>query len=110
VQTDWQAVVPVDLMTVPRFAAVTGYTEDAVRAKIARGDWLVGKVWLRAPDGRILVSLRGYHAWAEGQEYELPVAGPSRSISSGRGADTVSDFDSHRRRRTSSTPPASKPQ
>jgi hypothetical protein len=101
-------VIPVDLLTIPRFSEVTGYTEDAVRAKIARGDWLAGKVWLRAPDGRILMSLRGYHAWAEGQEFELPVASPSRSTSSGRGDDTVSDFDSHRRRRISSTPPASK--
>jgi hypothetical protein len=101
-------MLPVDLVTIGKLAELCGYTEDAVRSKIDKGVWLQGKVWLRAPDGRILVSLRGYQAWAEGQEFELSAAPASRLISSGKGAGTVSDFDSHRRRRISSTPPGSK--
>jgi hypothetical protein len=34
--------------------------------KIERGDWLEGKVWRRAPDGRILIDVLGYQRWVEG--------------------------------------------
>ena len=47
-------------------AQVTGYTVKAIERKIERGDWVQGKVWLRAPDGRILIDLIGYQKWVEG--------------------------------------------
>jgi hypothetical protein len=34
--------------------------------KIERGDWQEGKVWRRAPDGRILIDVLGYQRWVEG--------------------------------------------
>ena len=46
--------------------AITGYTVKAMQRKIERGDWVEGKVWLRAPDGRILVSIEGFEKWVEG--------------------------------------------
>lgn len=58
---------PVSLrfVTVDLFAAMTGYTEKAVRTKIDRGDWLEGEVWERAPDGRILMDCVGYERWVQ---------------------------------------------
>lgn len=53
-------------VTVSKFSAETGYSEDAVRSKIARGDWLEGAVWIKAPDGRVLLDTEGYERWACG--------------------------------------------
>jgi len=58
--------VTLSLVTIGKFAAESGYTEGAIRAKIERGDWLEGEVWVRAPDGRILIDVRGYERWARG--------------------------------------------
>jgi hypothetical protein len=45
---------------------LTGYTVKAMERKIERGDWQEGKVWKRAPDGRILIDVLGYQRWVEG--------------------------------------------
>lgn len=50
-----------------RFAEITGYSEAAVRGKIAEGVWIEGRHYRRAPDGHILVDLREYERWVEGQ-------------------------------------------
>ena len=44
---------------------LTGYTDDAVRAKIKRGVWLLGTHWVKAPDGRIHFNLEAIKAWVE---------------------------------------------
>ncbi|MET4675889.1 MULTISPECIES: excisionase [unclassified Luteibacter] len=54
-------------ITIAKFAAESGYSEDAVRAKIKNGVWLEGLVWKKAPDGRVLIIPEGYERWAEGQ-------------------------------------------
>jgi hypothetical protein len=36
-----------------------------MQRKIERGDWQEGKVWRRAPDGRILIDITGYQKWVE---------------------------------------------
>jgi hypothetical protein len=59
------AVVPTRYVLLPLAALVTGYTVKAMERKIERGDWLEGKVWRRAPDGRILIDLFGYQKWVE---------------------------------------------
>lgn len=48
-----------------RLCDLTGYTDDAVRAKIKKGVWLAGKHWIKAPDGRILFNLEAIKAWVE---------------------------------------------
>ena len=53
-------------VTIEKFSRLTGYTPDAVRSKIKRGDWLDGVLWKKAPDGRILVNTEGYEKWVEG--------------------------------------------
>ena len=47
---------------------ITGYTVKAMQRKIERGDWVEGKVWVRAPDGRVLIDVFGYHKWVEGSQ------------------------------------------
>ena len=58
-------------LTVERFAELSGYTAEAVRSKIKRGVWLEDEVWIKAPDGRILIDTEGYERWATG-EVSLP--------------------------------------
>lgn len=53
---------------------LTGYTVKAMERKIERGDWQEGKVWRRAPDGRIVIDVVGYQRWVEGQS-PPPTAG-----------------------------------
>lgn len=53
-------------VTIPAFSAESGYTEDAIRSKIKRGEWLEGAVWIKAPDGRILIDKEGFEKWAIG--------------------------------------------
>jgi hypothetical protein len=45
---------------------LTGYSVKAMERKIERGDWLEGKVWRRAPDGRIVIDVLGYQRWVQG--------------------------------------------
>ena len=61
-------------MTSLGFAAESGYTEDAVRAKIERGVWLQGDVWFRAPDNRLLIDIEAFYAWAEKNRGPVPQA------------------------------------
>ena len=51
----------------PLATSITGYTVKAMQRKIERGEWIKGKVWLRAPDGRILISVTGFETWVEGR-------------------------------------------
>jgi hypothetical protein len=60
-------VAPSRYVLLPLAQQITGYTVKAMERKIERGDWQEGKLWRRAPDGRILVDLQGYQRWVEGQ-------------------------------------------
>ena len=52
-------------VTIPKFAELSGYTPAAIRSKIRDAIWREGQEWRRAPDGRILVDVDGYHRWVE---------------------------------------------
>lgn len=52
-------------VVIEKAAQVTGYSKRAIEAKIERGVWLEGKVWVHAPDGRRLISMKGYQQWVE---------------------------------------------
>ncbi|WP_426234339.1 excisionase [Pseudomonas sp. TWP3-2] len=52
-------------LTVRKFASESGYTEAAVRSKIADGTWRKDYVWRKAPDGRVLIDVDGYEVWVE---------------------------------------------
>lgn len=50
-------------VTVKKASQLTGYTEKAIRHKIANGTWLEGEQWHRV-DGSILIDMEGYEKWA----------------------------------------------
>lgn len=52
-------------VTIRKFCELTGYTEEAVRAKIQRGIWLENRVWRKAPDGHVLIHMEGFWQWVE---------------------------------------------
>lgn len=58
-------------LTIDKFAAESGYSKDAIRSKIKRGQWLEGREWIKAPDRRNLrrnlISKEGFERWVEGQ-------------------------------------------
>ena len=58
--------VHVQWILIPVFCALTGYTDKAVRRKIADGIWIQGKHYQKAPDGHITMNLMGYYKWVEG--------------------------------------------
>jgi hypothetical protein len=54
-----------DYVTIPVAAAMTGYSAKAIRRKIESGVWLEGREFRRAPDGHVLISVKGYEQWVE---------------------------------------------
>jgi hypothetical protein len=59
-------VLPVaHYVQIPVAAQLTGYSEKAIRRKIDDGKWLEGREYVKAPDGHILISMKGYTQWAE---------------------------------------------
>jgi hypothetical protein len=72
-------------VTIKKAADITGYTEKAIERKRATGVWLEGDVWIKAPDGHILISPEGIYKWAEGQVFVPQANGRSKSHSSTRG-------------------------
>lgn len=54
-----------DYVTIPVAAAITGYSAKAIRRKIEAGVWLEGREFRRAPDGHVLISVKGYESWVE---------------------------------------------
>lgn len=58
-------------VTIAKFSAESGYSEDAIRSKIKGGVWLQDIVWKKAPDGRVLIDIDGYEAWVEGRQLPL---------------------------------------
>lgn len=69
-------------VTISKFAAESGYTEIAIRAKIHDGIWPENKVWKKAPDGRVLISTEGYEEWVEtGGVLKLRQKAASKSVS-----------------------------
>ena len=58
-------VLPARYVLLSLASVITGYSVKAIERKIERGDWQEGKVWKRAPDGRVVIDLVGYNKWVE---------------------------------------------
>jgi hypothetical protein len=65
VSTDGPRPRVADYVTIPVAAAMTGYSVKAIRRKIEAGVWLEGREFRRAPDGHVLISVKGYELWVE---------------------------------------------
>ena len=50
-------------VTIKKFSQLCGYSEDAIRAKIKKGQWVIDQHFTKAPDGRILISITGVDKW-----------------------------------------------
>ena len=55
----------VPYVLIPKAAELTGYTRRAIEDKIAKGVWVEGREWVKAPDGHRLISIKGYQSWVE---------------------------------------------
>lgn len=60
---------PSQWVLVKRFAEVTGYSENAVRHKVKNGTWVQGRIWRKAPDGRIFLNLTEFERWVESEPH-----------------------------------------
>jgi hypothetical protein len=60
---------PCQWVLIKRFAEVTGYTENAVRHKVKGGVWVQGRLWRKAPDGRIFLNLLEFERWVESERH-----------------------------------------
>lgn len=58
-------MVGADYVLIDKAAELTGYSRNAIELKIARGVWVEGRQWCKAPDGRRMISLKGYQQWVE---------------------------------------------
>jgi hypothetical protein len=83
-------------LTIPKFSAESGYTEDAVRAKMKAGVWLEGVVWVKAPDGRILISVEGYETWVEGNMLAAVLGSAPRARRASSSTSTIAVFGAAR--------------
>lgn len=61
-------VQPDRYVRIALFSAITGYSEAAVRGKIAEGVWRQGVHFLKPEDGNILIDREAYHAWCRGEK------------------------------------------
>ena len=50
-------------VTIKKLAELTGYTEDAIRAKIKKHVWVKGRFWKHAPDGRVVCNWSEVELW-----------------------------------------------
>jgi len=60
-----KSIAPARYVLLPLASAITGYTVKAMERKIERGDWVEGRVYVRAPDGHIMVDVIGFQKWVE---------------------------------------------
>ncbi|MBF0427232.1 MAG: excisionase [Magnetococcales bacterium] len=54
-------------VTIKKLSELTGYSQDAIRHKMSGGVWPEGVIWRKAPDNRVMINLREYERWVEGQ-------------------------------------------
>lgn len=56
-----------NFVTISKLSDITGYSQDAIRKKIQRGQWLKDVHWKKAPDGRNLMNVEAIEQWINGE-------------------------------------------
>lgn len=51
---------------ISKVTELTGYTDDAIRAKKKRGEWIEGRHWRKAPDNRVVFDIVAINRWLGG--------------------------------------------
>ncbi len=54
---------------VHKLCELTGYSDDAVRAKMRRGEWQRDVHWRKAPDNRIVLNTAAIQRWMGGEHH-----------------------------------------
>lgn len=54
---------------VHKLCELTGYSDDAVRAKMRRGEWQRDVHWRKAPDNRIVLNAAAIQRWMGGEHH-----------------------------------------
>lgn len=55
-------------VTIKKFCEDSGYSEDAIRSMIKRGQWLIDKHFKRPTPRRILLNVEAIERWVERKE------------------------------------------
>jgi len=58
-------------VTIQKLAGESGYSVNALRSKISRGDFIEGYHWRKSRDGRIQFNIKAYNEWVSGERLEL---------------------------------------
>ena len=53
------------IITLQKLAYESGYSEDAIRSKIARCEFIEDKHYIKSPDGRVHFYVEEYLKWVE---------------------------------------------
>lgn len=77
-------------ITLQAFSIRSGYSAGAVRQKINRGEWIDGKQYVKAPDGRILINIEEFEKWAEESLLEAKRLSKSHSRTKAKGVVNLS--------------------
>lgn len=86
-------------ITLQKLAFESGYTEDALRSKIARGEFAEGVHYIKSPDGRIHFIVEAYLQWVESNHTAKGYKSPSIGTANATGQQSKSP----RRHRISGT-------
>jgi hypothetical protein len=62
------AQTPYGWVLISKLTELTGYTDDAIRAKKKRREWTEGRHWRKAPDNRVVFHVPTIQAWMEGRD------------------------------------------
>jgi hypothetical protein len=63
-----QATSPFGWVLISKLVELTGYSDDAIRAKKKRGEWREGHHWRKAVDNRIVFHFPTIQLWMGGQD------------------------------------------
>lgn len=61
--TEGVSLTPAGYVTVGFASILTGLSQPAIRGKIREGKWIEGQEFVRAPDGGVFISIRGFERW-----------------------------------------------
>lgn len=56
-------LAPDRFVTIKIYAAISGFTEKAIRRKIESGVWIERREFVRAPDSHIFIDREGVQKW-----------------------------------------------
>ena len=73
------------IVTLQKLAFESGYTEDALRAKIKRGDFAEGIHFFKSPDKRIQFVVEEYLKWVESERTETEFKSHSHGMANASG-------------------------